>query len=91
MIAAARLSSAHRVVTPQPAEYGGFAHRLHRFAYGAALERRDFCGGNRPEARWLTRDDILAALAHFGYARVHPFYEEPAHPHGPAFAIAAAR
>jgi hypothetical protein len=88
---AARLANARRVVSPEEAEYEGFRHRQFRFQYGSALERDDFCGGNRPEARWLTRADILAAMAHFGYSRVHPFYEQPEHPHGPAFSVVAQR
>jgi hypothetical protein len=83
--------TARRVVAPEEAEYEGYRHRLHRFDYGRALERKDFCGGNRPQARWLTRADILGALRHFGFGRVHPFYDEPNHLHGPAFSVVAQR
>lgn len=87
----ARATTARRVVVPEEAEYQGYRHRVYRFEYGAALERDDFCGGNRPEARWLSRSDILGALAHLGYSRVHPYYEQPDHPHGPAFSLVAQR
>ncbi len=90
-----RLSStpalAHRIVTPEASEYEGYRHVLYPFVYGAALERKEFCGGTRPEARWLTRDGILGALAHFGYTRIRPYYEQPDHPHGPAFSVLAER
>lgn len=88
---AARVRTARRVVAPEDAEYGGFRHRLYRHVYGAALEWDGFCGGSRPEARWLTRDTILAALSHAGFSRVHPFHDEPHHAHGPAFAVVAER
>ena len=85
------LNNARRIVVPESAQYEGFHHSLHRYEYGAALERPDFCGGSQPQARWLTRADILGALAHFGYSRIEPFYEQPDHPHGPAFAVVAQR
>jgi hypothetical protein len=87
----AQIHTARRVVTPEEAEYGGYRHRRYPYEYGAALERDDFCGGNRPEARWLTRGDIIAALTHFGYSRVQPYYEQPDHRHGPAFSVVAQR
>lgn len=88
---AERWQAASRIGAPEPAEYGGFRHVLHAYDYGAALERADFCGGSRPQARWLTRDGILGALAHFGFTRIEPFYEQPDHPHGPAFSVIAQR
>jgi hypothetical protein len=39
----------------------------------------------------MTRDAILEALGHFGYSRVETGFEEPAHPHGPAFSLVALR
>jgi hypothetical protein len=88
---ARRVTTARRIVAPESAEYEGFRHSLHRYDYGAALARPDFCGGSRSQARWLTRADILGALAHFGYSRIETFYEQPDHPHGPAFALVAQR
>jgi hypothetical protein len=82
---------AARIVAGETAEFGGYRHTVHRFAYGRALERREFCGGNHAEARWMTRDGILGALAHFGFSRVHSYYDQPDHPNGPAFSIVAQR
>ena len=82
---------ARRIVPGEEAEFGGYRHTVHRFEYGAALEQKSFCGGSRPEARWMTRDGILGALAHFGFSTVHPYYEQPDHPNGPAFSIVARR
>lgn len=80
-----------RVVRPENAEYDGFQHQRYPFTYGIDLELDGFCGGNGPQARWLTRDTILAALAHAGFTRIHPYHDEPEHPHGPAFSVVAQR
>lgn len=86
-----RWQAAGRFGAPQAADCDGFRHSLYPYEYGAALERADFCGGNRRGAQWLERDAILAALRHFGFTRVEPFYEQRDHPHGPAFAVVAHR
>lgn len=88
---AGRITTARHVSPPEEADYQGFRHRLYRFEYGAGLANQGFCGGNAPEARWLTRSDILGALAYFGYTRVHPFYDQPEHALGPAFCVLAQR
>lgn len=80
-----------RIVAGETAEFDGYRHTVHRFQYGGALELKHFCGGNRAEARWMTRDGILGALAHFGFSTVHPYYDQPDHPNGPAFSIVARR
>lgn len=85
------LALATRIAPGQREVYEGFEHMVHPFRYGKALGRKDFCGGNQPEARWMTRDGILGALAHFGFSRIHPYYEQPDHPHGPAFSVVAER
>jgi hypothetical protein len=86
---AASPRTAHRVVEPAMAEYAGFRHRLYRYQYGKALEGAYFCGGSRPVANWLTRDDILAALRHFGFTRIEIGPEHLDHPNGPAFTLLA--
>lgn len=90
-LVARRWQAASRIGPAEAAEYEGFSHALYSYEYGKALECADFCGGTRPQARWLTRDGILGALAHFGFTRIEPFYEQPDHPHGPAFSLIAQR
>src|SRR5690606_7918227 len=51
------------------AEHAGFAHHLHRWDYGASLDWQGFCGGPAPHRQWRERDEILGALAHFGFTR----------------------
>lgn len=84
-------STAARVVEPESADHQGYRHVLHRHNYRSAAETRGFCGGNRPYAYWLTRDDVIGALRFFGFGRVEIAYEEPRHQHGPAFAVLAMR
>ncbi len=67
----------------------GFAHRLHVHSYQAARFQRAFCGGPAPLSRWLSRDDLLGALRHVGFADVEIGLDDPAHPNGPVLALVA--
>jgi 2-polyprenyl-3-methyl-5-hydroxy-6-metoxy-1,4-benzoquinol methylase len=69
------------------AVHGGFGHRLHRHEYGAATSLRAFWGGTRPHSNWMTLQDILGALEHFGWRDVR--YELEQHPPGPAVRLVA--
>jgi hypothetical protein len=74
-----------------PAEHDGFPHTLHRYEYQEALQFKTFSGGGAPFAHWLSRDDILAYLERLGFAELRIGFDEPHHPHGPSFAVAARR
>lgn len=74
-----------------PAEYAGFAHTLHYKAYGDELSWTGFCGGCRPYAHWMTRDDILKGFEYFGLTEITIGIEEPDHQNGPAFTLVASR
>jgi SAM-dependent methyltransferase len=71
------------------AEHRGFRYRTHPQDYGFALNRRGFRGGSAPSSVWMEREDILGALRHFGFHHIEIGFDEPRHPHGPAFAVAA--
>lgn len=64
---------------PEPVNFGGFQHQVHRHHYGEALDWNGFCGGAQPYCHWLERDDILGALAHFGLKRQAYFTTENVH------------
>lgn len=81
---------ARRFAAPRPAEHAGFPHTLHRHRYGVGSRLAGFWGGTRPYSNWLTKDDLLGALAHFGWDDVQTAFESPT-PHGPALAVAASR
>ena len=50
-----------------------------------------FWGGNRQTACLLTREDLLAALRHHGFANLDIHREEADHPRGPCLALSAWR
>jgi len=72
-------------------QHAGFPHRLHRQNYGKALSTRTFWGGTALQSAWLSRSDILGALAHFGYTKVTVGPEETNSPGGPSFTLLATR
>jgi hypothetical protein len=82
---------ARRFKRNHPAEYAGFQHRLFRYDYGGSFRLARFCGGSRPYAHWMLREDIIACLNHFGFGEIRTSFEEPDHPNGPAFALVALR
>lgn len=69
----------------------GFPHTLHRHVYGYSLRRYGFCGGANRESNWLSRDDLLGALRHVGFADLHIAFEDRDHPNGPTIAVFASR
>ena len=72
-------------------DYRGFRHTLFRYEYWGSYGARRFCGGSRPQAHWMTREDILGALRYFGFADIRQSFDAPVHPDGPAFALVALR
>jgi hypothetical protein len=80
-----------RFSEPEEAEDSGFRYTRHEHAYAELLQNLHFYGGNAPTSTWLERDAILGALGHFGFDVVAIGHEEPGHPNGPAFAVAAKR
>jgi hypothetical protein len=76
---------------PVPAVTRGFAHTHHRFDYGLGRRLVGFYGGNQPHANWLSREDLMGALEHFGWRDVEVGFEELDGPHGPALSLTAVR
>jgi hypothetical protein len=54
-------------------------------------EKANYCGGVYQNSSWLRRSDILAELKLLGFNEIAISFEDPGHPNGPAFAIAASR
>lgn len=78
--------------TTTPMEYAGFRHILYRQEYQQALQYKGFCGGSAPSSAWMTRDDILRALDHFGFDVLDIGFEEQNHKgNGPCLCLAARR
>ena len=90
-IISANANLRHKFVDSSPANYAGFQHTLYRQEYKKALEWSGFCGGNANNSHWMSRDDILACLKHFGLKNIEISFEAPDHPNGPSFALMAVR
>jgi len=69
----------------------GFDHTVYPYHYAIECYRGTFCGGVKDYSHWLTRNDILGALRHFGFADIKEAHDEPFHIHGPAFALIGKR
>ncbi len=81
----------HFAADPAAAQTRGFSHTHHRFDYGLGRRLVGFYGGNQPHANWLSRDDLMRALEHFGWRDVQVGFEEPGAAHGPALSLTAVR
>jgi len=82
---------ARRFSAPVRKSYHGFDHVLHKYSYADALNWAGFCGGTAAYSYWLSREDILGCLRFFGFQDIRVAFDEPDHPNGPAFCIAALR
>ncbi len=75
--------------TAEPAEHGGLAVTYHRAINQGADGNVRWWGGLDPYASWMTRDDILRALRHFGFTTVDVVDEvTPTDGAPPSFSIA---
>ncbi len=91
----------HEIISRQPhiaanfsarttVEHEGFSHTLYRQEYAATLFSRAFIGGTGAYSQWMSKDDLIAALQHFGM-RVTSLELQLAHPHGPSLSLTAER
>jgi hypothetical protein len=87
---ARRRASRRMTKAPVASEHAGFAHTLHRHDYGYSLRAAGFCGGPERFANWLSRADLIGALAHFGLTEIVT-RDDPGHANGPAIMLVASR
>lgn len=80
-----------KFLAPISKEVRGFKHSLYPFKYGASRSWSTFIGGPARTSSWLTRQDILNGLHHFGFTDLHINFEELESPHGPCFSLIAKR
>lgn len=80
-----------RFHSPESRTVAGFLHEINRFNYGAWAKKKGFCGGMAETSCWLSRDAILSALKHFGFAKIEIAHDQKDHPNGPSFALVALR
>ncbi|HMP89109.1 MAG TPA: class I SAM-dependent methyltransferase [Kiritimatiellia bacterium] len=79
----------HRFGAEKEMAWGGFQARVVHRSYGASVWNPLHLGGDTPYSRWMRREDILAALRHFGKTEIHVGCEDVAHPAGPSFCVFA--
>ncbi|MGK7893775.1 MAG: class I SAM-dependent methyltransferase [Xenococcus sp. (in: cyanobacteria)] len=72
-----------------PTEYQGFRCKLYRQEYQNALDFGGFCGGSNTFSHWLSREDLLSSLEHFGFSNININFDEPNHPNGPCLGLVA--
>jgi 2-polyprenyl-3-methyl-5-hydroxy-6-metoxy-1,4-benzoquinol methylase len=78
-----------RFKKPESRTTMGFQHVVYPYQYAHERFLGTFYGGPKQYANWITRDDIVRALRHFGFHDINVGHEEEMHIHGPAFAIVA--
>jgi hypothetical protein len=82
---------AKRLGPQKPAQYGSFRYHVHRHAYGLDKRLVGYCGGTLPHSNWLPREDLLAAVAYFGWQDIEISFEDLSNVNGPALALVARR
>lgn len=80
-----------RAMGARRASRDGFEHVLHRRRYGYSLFSAGFCGGGARVTNWLSREDLMGALRHYGFSRIEVAFDQVDHPNGPALALLAER
>jgi hypothetical protein len=73
------------------ATYQGFSYARHERRYGIRLRNLQFIGGTADYSCWMTLDDIIAALKHFGFKKVELNFHEKEHVNGPAVCLACSK
>jgi len=87
----ARRNLARKFAGSAEVSCNGFDHHLYKYVYGDARKWSGFCGGTAPYSYWMSRKDILDCLRFFGFEDLRIGFDEPNHPNGPSFCIAALR
>jgi hypothetical protein len=82
---------AGRFAEPRPASQGNFAHTLYPDQYTPTeLSKAGFCGGPEHFRAWMSREDIVRCLRHFGMEPVAD-HVDLGHPNAPALTLVAER
>lgn len=78
-----------KFLKPYSFEVEGFKHTLYPFRYGASRVWSTFIGGPATTSCWLSRQEILDGLRHFGFSDMSIHFEDLNSPHGPCFSLVA--
>jgi SAM-dependent methyltransferase len=70
--------------------FGGFRAHLHYRSYAfEKWQNKRFSGGLSDHSYWMTQDDIMACLRHFGFQNITVGVDHPQNPNGPALFLLA--
>jgi len=75
----------------EQANYDGFTYTRHERRYGVRLRSLQFIGGTAVYSCWMTLDDIIAGLKHFGFKKVEIGFHDREHVNGPAVCLACSK
>jgi hypothetical protein len=73
------------------AHYEGFTYTRHERRYGVRLRSLQFIGGTAAYSCWMTLEDIIAGLKHFGFQKVEIGFHDKEHVNGPAVCLACSK
>lgn len=79
----------HRFIRPVDMEWKGFRATAQYRSYGAVKRSFRHLGGSAPYSLWMNRDDILAAIRHYGMKDIRIHEDNPGHVNGPALTLFA--
>lgn len=82
---------AERLGPPEHKVYRGFRHHVFRHSYALDHTLPGYFGGTAQYSNWLSREDLMRALDHFGWRNVNVAFDDPRTPAGPAIAFVAER
>ncbi len=68
-------------------EFEGFKFTIYPYRYEIARDWRGFCGGPKDQCNWLSRQEILDCLSHFGFKKQS--VREESNIHGRSMSIVA--
>ena len=73
------------------ANYKGFTYTRYERRYGVRLRSLQFIGGTAAYSCWMTLEDIIAGLKHFGFEKVEINFHEKEHINGPAVCLTCSK
>jgi len=80
----------HQFPENTPNEFKGFKYTQNKKIYTQdTLTTAGYCAGSEPYAVWLTKEDLLGALKHFGFTKIEIHFDKPEHPNGPNISLYA--
>jgi hypothetical protein len=81
----------HHFQSSSQSVHDGFHHTLYRQHYQLRLGNPGFMGGSEHYSHWLSREDLIGALKHFGFDEITVQFDQTDGPAGPNISLLARR